>query len=96
MPGRVVRRSTYVQEYHETDAKDGIPFVPGAVWKDMFFAAAIVFAVMACAALFGPFGPSGVPDPTIVQTIPKPDFFFLWLYASAGSAAAGDGNSVSC
>ena len=37
--------------------------------------------VMACAAYFGPFGPSGYPDPTIVQTIPKPDFFFLWLYA---------------
>ena len=81
MPGRVVRRSTYMQEYHELTQKNGIPFVPGAVWKDMFFAAAIVFAVMACAALFGPFGPSGVPDPTIVQTIPKPDFFFLWLYA---------------
>ena len=25
--------------------------------------------------------PTGYPDPTIVQTIPKPDFFFLWLYA---------------
>jgi ubiquinol-cytochrome c reductase cytochrome b subunit len=21
-----------------------------------------------------------VPDPTIIQTVPKPDFFFLWLY----------------
>ena len=36
---------------------------------------------MACAAYFGPFGPTGYPDPTIIQTIPKPDFFFLWLYA---------------
>ncbi len=31
--------------------------------------------------LFGPFGPSGQPDPTIIQTAPRPDFFFLWLYA---------------
>jgi len=37
MPGRVVRRSTYIQEYHELTKKDGIPFVPGAVWKDMVF-----------------------------------------------------------
>jgi ubiquinol-cytochrome c reductase cytochrome b subunit len=81
MPGRVVRRSTYLKEYHELTTKDGMPFVPGAVWKDMFFSAAIIFAVMVCAAYFGPFGPSGYPDPTIVQTIPKPDFFFLWLYA---------------
>ena len=54
----------------------------------MFFSAAIIVSVMACAAFFGPFGPSGYPDPTIVQTIPKPDFFFLWLYAHAGFAAA--------
>jgi ubiquinol-cytochrome c reductase cytochrome b subunit len=47
----------------------------------MFFSAAIIVSVMACAAYFGPFGPSGYPDPTIVQTIPKPDFFFLWIYA---------------
>jgi len=36
---------------------------------------------MACALFFGPFGPSGQPDPTIIQTAPKPDFFFLWIYA---------------
>jgi ubiquinol-cytochrome c reductase cytochrome b subunit len=30
---------------------------------------------------FGPFGPSGQPDPTIIQTAPKPDFAFLWIYA---------------
>jgi ubiquinol-cytochrome c reductase cytochrome b subunit len=81
MPGRLVRRSTYLKEYHELTHKDGIPFVPEAVWKDMFFSAAIIVSIMACAAFFGPFGPSGYPDPTIVQTVPKPDFFFLWLYA---------------
>jgi len=81
MPGRVVRRSTYVKEYEELTHKDGVPFVPAAIWKDMFFSAAIIVSVMACAWFFGPFGPTGYPDPTIVQTIPKPDFFFLWLYA---------------
>ncbi len=34
-----------------------------------------------CAAYFGPFGPTGQPDPTIIQTAPRPDYFFLWLYA---------------
>src|SRR6202040_3701660 len=80
MPGRVVRRSTYIQEYHELTHKDGMPFVPGAVWKDMIFSAAILFAVAVCALVLGPFGPTGFPDPTIIQTVPKPDFFFLWLY----------------
>jgi ubiquinol-cytochrome c reductase cytochrome b subunit len=81
MPGRLVKKSTYVQEYHELTEKTGIPFVPDAAWKDAVFAAAIIFAVMACAFFFGPFGPSGPPDPTIIQTAPKPDFAFLWIYA---------------
>src|SRR3989441_10954978 len=37
MPGRLVRRATYVQEYRELTHKDGVPFVPQAVWKDILF-----------------------------------------------------------
>src|SRR5208282_3526926 len=81
MPGRAVRKATYIKEYHELTQRDGIPFVPGAIWKDMFFAAFILVSIAACAVYFGPFGPSGPPDPTIIQTAPRPDFFFLWLYA---------------
>jgi ubiquinol-cytochrome c reductase cytochrome b subunit len=81
MPGRIVKRATYMAEYEELVKKDGVPFVPYAVWKDIFFAAFILLAVAACAAYFGPFGPSGRPDPTIIQTAPRPDYFFLWLYA---------------
>src|ERR1700734_366680 len=81
MPGRIVRRSTYVREYHELTEKDGIPFVPGAIAKDMFFTGFILLSIAVCAVYFGPFGPSGQPDPTIIQTVPRPDYFFLWLYA---------------
>jgi ubiquinol-cytochrome c reductase cytochrome b subunit len=80
MPGRVVKRATYTSEYHELTKKDGAPFVPYAIWKDLFFAAFILVAVAGCAVYFGPFGPTGRPDPTIIQTAPKPDYFFLWLY----------------
>ena len=31
MPGRLVRKATYIKEYHELTKKDGLPFVPGAV-----------------------------------------------------------------
>src|SRR3954468_2988841 len=64
MPGRIVKRATYVSEYHELTKNDGAPFVPYAVWKDLFFAAFILLAVAACALYFGPFGPTGRPDPT--------------------------------
>ena len=80
MPGRLVRRSTYLAEYHQLTKKDGIPFIPGAFWKDLVFSGAILAAVAVCAFVFGPFGPSGQPDPSIIQTVPKPDFFFLWIY----------------
>ena len=81
VPGRLVRRETYLKQYEEQVRKDGVPFVPYAIWKDMMFAAAMILAVAVCAAVSGPFGPSGQPDPTIIQTAPRPDFFFAWLYA---------------
>ena len=81
MPGRLVNKATYVREYHELTSKTGIPFVPDAAWKDAVFAAAILFSVMACAFFFGPFGPGGPPDPTIIQTAPKPDVAFLWMFS---------------
>jgi ubiquinol-cytochrome c reductase cytochrome b subunit len=74
-PGRLVRKATYMKEYHELTTKDGMPFVPGAIWKDLFFSALILFSLALCAYHFGPFGPSGPPDPTIIQTAPRPDFF---------------------
>jgi ubiquinol-cytochrome c reductase cytochrome b subunit len=81
MPGRIVRRATYIQEYHQLTRQDGIPFVPAAVWKDIIFSGLVLLSVAVCAVVLGPFGPSGQPDPTIIQTAPHPDYFFLWLYA---------------
>jgi ubiquinol-cytochrome c reductase cytochrome b subunit len=81
MPGRIVRRATYLEEYHELTRRDGIPFVPDAVGKDIIFSSFVLLSIAACAVLLGPFGPGGQPDPTIIQTAPHPDFFFWWLYA---------------
>ena len=68
MPGRIVRRATYLQEYHELTHNEGVPFVPYAVWKDILFSGFVLLSIAACAVFFGPFGPSGQPDPTIIQT----------------------------
>src|SRR5215469_9631016 len=82
MPGRIVKRATYLKEYHELTEKDGVRFVPDAFRKDFVFSGIIILALVICAACFGPFGPKGQPDPTVVQTVPRPDFFFLWAYAA--------------
>ena len=81
MPGRLVRRSDYVEKYHALTRTDGVPFMPYGVWKDVVFSGLILLCVAACALYFGPFGPTGQPDPRVIQTAPRPDFFFLWLYA---------------
>jgi ubiquinol-cytochrome c reductase cytochrome b subunit len=82
MPGRIVNRATYLKEYHELTHKDGVPFVPDAFRKDFVFSGLIILALVACAAFFGPIGPKGQPDPTVVQAVPVPDYFFLWAYAA--------------
>lgn len=81
MPGRIVRRATYEKEYQALLQKDSIPFFPHAAWKDLFFGGCVLVAIGLVAAFLGPFGPTGTPDPTIIQTAPRPDFFFLWLFA---------------
>ncbi len=40
----------------------------------------MLLGIVFCAAYFGPEGPHGIPDPTQINTAPKPDFFFLWIY----------------
>ena len=41
MPGRVVRRSTYIEEYNKLAHEDGIPFVPAHSGRTSVFSAAI-------------------------------------------------------
>jgi len=82
MPGRLVRRETYRQEYEALVERDGVPFFPDAAKRDLAMAAMVLLALVACAAIFGPIGPGGPPDPTIIDTEPAPDFFFLWIYAA--------------
>src|SRR5206468_4565214 len=72
---------TYLKGYHARTHKDGVPCVPDAFRKDFGFSGIIILALVFCAAFFGPFGPKGQPDPTIVQTVPRPDYFFLWGFA---------------
>ena len=81
MPGRLVDRETYLRRYEEEVHKDGVPFFPDAARKDMVACGLVILIVFACAAIFGPFGPHGVPDPTIIDTAPRPDFYFLALFA---------------
>jgi ubiquinol-cytochrome c reductase cytochrome b subunit len=79
--GEPVKKETYDAYYENIIKEEGVPFVPEAIGKDLIFAALVLIAILACAAYFGPTGPSGPPDPTRVDTVPRPDFYFLSIFA---------------
>ena len=80
-PGRPVNKETYAAEYESLLKKEGVPFFPKAISKDLIFSALVILGILGCAAYFGPKGPTGVPDPTQIDTVPRPDFFFLWMFS---------------
>lgn len=82
-PGIQVRRDTYDAEYRILLAREGIPFVPKAIGKDLIAAAIVLFGIVGCAAIFGPKGPMGPPVPTQIDSVPRPDAPFMWVFALA-------------
>jgi ubiquinol-cytochrome c reductase cytochrome b subunit len=80
-PGRPVDPATYRQEYEELVHREGIPFWPDFAWKDVVFALiAGSFVLLLAVALGAP--ELGEPaDPTNLEAHPKPDWYFLWLFA---------------
>ena len=81
-PGVPVHRATYDAEYAEVLRKEGVPFVPNAVGKDLIFSAFVILAILVFSFVFGPKGPGGPPNPTLVNTAPRPDFYFLSIFAA--------------
>ncbi len=81
VPGRGVDPETYDAEYEALIEREGIHFFPDGADKDVLFAALVLGGIVACALLFGPKGPGGPPDPTLIHTAPRPDFYFLSLFA---------------
>lgn len=80
-PGKRVDPATYHEEYEALLGREGVPFVPKAIGKDLVFAGVVLLAILTCAAVFGPAGPNGPPDPTLIETSPRPDFYFLPLFS---------------
>jgi ubiquinol-cytochrome c reductase cytochrome b subunit len=81
VPGKLVKRESYVQEYEAEVHKSGVPFVPHVIGKDLVFSGVLMLAILATALICGPAGPGSPPDPTLIHTTPRPDFFFLAVFA---------------
>jgi len=80
-PDRPVDRETYREEYEGLIRRTGVPFFPNAIGKDLVFGGIVMLAILGAAAFFGPNGPNGPPDPDMIRTVPRPDFYFLPLFS---------------
>jgi ubiquinol-cytochrome c reductase cytochrome b subunit len=79
--GEPVNKKTYELKYKRILEKNGMPFWPDAAWKDVVFALLVGSVVLALAIWLGPKALGEVADPTILQAHPKPDWYFLSLFA---------------
>ena len=61
----------------------GVPFFPHALYRDGIACAIAVLVVIALSVTFGPKGPGQIADPTLIHADPRPDWYFLPLFALA-------------
>ncbi|GIW83265.1 MAG: hypothetical protein KatS3mg105_5072 [Gemmatales bacterium] len=84
-PNRPVVPERYDEEYSRL-LECGVPFFPHAFYRDGVACAIGVLIVVGLAVVFGPKGPMAPADPTLIQAEPRPDWYFLPLFALAALA----------
>ena len=79
--GRLVDPKTYRKWYKNMLKEKGVPFWPNAAWRDVMFSAIIIICIICAAIYFGPPALSGKPDPAVLNTSPKPDWYMVPFFA---------------
>jgi ubiquinol-cytochrome c reductase cytochrome b subunit len=79
--GRPVDPSSYRAWYHQLVTRYGRRYFPDAAWREIAFAVGVIAVVALLALVVGPKPLGEPPDPTAVNVYPRPDWYFLWLYA---------------
>jgi ubiquinol-cytochrome c reductase cytochrome b subunit len=82
-PGVLVKRDTYDAHYEEIIKREGVPFVPGVIDKDIVANGVMIIVIVALALFLGPKGPGIPANPTIQISDARPDYPFDWLFAAA-------------
>ncbi len=79
--GKPVDPKTYEDEYERELRTNGVPFYPSAFFRDTIAVSVGLLVVVAMSFILGPSGPGLPPDPAIVHAEPRPDWYFLPMFA---------------
>lgn len=92
--GQTVDPNTYRSKYKALLDREGIPFWPDVAWRDVVFGALTVLLIVLLAVVFGPPLLGKPPDPTIIEALPRPDWYLLWYFAVLALIPPGIENYV--
>jgi len=79
--GRLVEPKKYRAWYKNLLKEKGVPFWPNAAWRDVMFSSIVIICIICLAVIFGPPALSGKPDPSVLTTTPKPDWYMVPFFA---------------
>lgn len=79
--GQSVDPKNYRSWYEDYLSKHGEPFWPNAAWRDVVVGVGLIVGVSLLALLVGPPHLDPVPNPTVIDASPRPDWYFLWYFA---------------
>lgn len=78
--GRLVDKN-YKTWYNALLHEKGVPFWPNAAWRDLVFSILVIIVIMVLAFVYGPAPIGNPPDPADINANPRPDWYFLWIFA---------------
>jgi ubiquinol-cytochrome c reductase cytochrome b subunit len=78
--GELVDPRTYRADYEKLLKEKGVPFWPDVAWRDLVAASIVVLIIAALAYFVGPPELGGPPNPTLLASDPRPDWYLTWYF----------------